>query len=1004
MTAQNPLSGSYRNMVRRLRRSYLTSILLSLTVLLLAIAAYGWLRVRDERQALQRAVAADTERLSIALQQQLERAQSHLYSMQRTVQHHLEHPDVVGEDVMRRLDTVTAQSPADAPWEQVPDAQRKSSAALFLHPQRPQDPQQLRRLKAATLAMMPEVVAQHDVNPSLQWSYLYDCQESVFAVFPFVTRQQLLKSGGASDMVTMMQTLFDADGTLPVQAAGPRRNPQRKTLWTAPYLDASGAGMMVTLLAPVYQSDQCVAITAIDITLKMISTVMSQYAVRWGRAVLVDPSGVVVADSARALDGSNRRVQLKELFPDQPAGLIHALHTSSEALADPEWIRRPVRGNDWTLLVHLPESVVRHVLWEAGQPYLLLAMALLGWAALLSWYQTQRLVRPAWQLVGYMDQLDEQATAEAPKVPPAWQHWFERVSVAARERSELLVTMQHYSNQLEQRVEERTQDLQRANRALEQAQQAADAANQAKGAFLANMTHEIRTPLNAIFGMSHLLKRTQLDDKQQRYAGRLQQSCSHLLSIVNSVLDLSKIEAGKLELEALPFRLESMLENVQSLLAGRANDNALDLRFSIDDNVPRYLVGDPVRLSQILINFGNNAIKFTTQGHIHVRARLRQRHDQHASLRFEVEDTGIGISTAQQLRLFNSFEQGDTSTTRRYGGTGLGLAISRELAQLMGGQVGVVSAPGAGSTFWLDVDLALSTPEACSPLRLQDEPKSLATQLPAGRHVLLVEDNPINQEVARELLLLEGLKVDTATTGRQAIDLALTRPYDLVLMDLQMPEMDGIEATLALRSHPQLAALPIVAMTANATLQDRERCLSAGMNDFLGKPFEPVELLLLLRRWLPHAAAAAPPIAPTSPHADLGELQHLIPDMNLAQGLRRLMDKPQRYRRALHDFVGLFGGHVQGPNPGWQALDLDPLKHLVHDIRGTAATLGLSTLAELGKALESQLTAARSTADGQASAQAFFGELAANCLALQTWLDSPSGQRLGMEARGPGAS
>jgi CheY-like chemotaxis protein len=223
-------------------------------------------------------------------------------------------------------------------------------------------------------------------------------------------------------------------------------------------------------------------------------------------------------------------------------------------------------------------------------------------------------------------------------------------------------------------------------------------------------------------------------------------------------------------------------------------------------------------------------------------------------------------------------------------------------------------------------------------------------------------------------------------------------------MDLQMPEMDGIEATLALRSHPQLAALPIVAMTANATLQDRERCLSAGMNDFLGKPFEPVELLLLLRRWLPHAAAAAPPIAPTSPHADLGELQHLIPDMNLAQGLRRLMDKPQRYRRALHDFVGLFGGHVQGPNPGWQALDLDPLKHLVHDIRGTAATLGLSTLAELGKALESQLTAARSTADGQASAQAFFGELAANCLALQTWLDSPSGQRLGMEARGPGAS
>ena len=658
------------------------------------------------------------------------------------------------------------------------------------------------------------------------------------------------------------------------------------------------------------------------------------------------------------------------------------------------------------------------------------------------------------------------------------------------EKKRNIEELEHYRQHLEELVIERTS-------ALAAAKDAAEVANRAKSAFLANMSHEIRTPMNAILGLTHLLKRDEQDAGQVDKLSRLDEAARHLLDIINDILDISKIEAGKLRLEHIELDLDQLLRNVCSLTAERLHAKGLELVVDMAPALSGKFAGDPTRLSQLLLNYVSNAIKFTDQGSIVIRARVEDQTSEDILVVFEVEDTGIGISRQNQSRLFQAFEQADSSTTRLYGGTGLGLAINRRLAEMMGGQVGVSSEPGKGSTFWFSarlgkisdrvglavdgvlsgrrilladdlqasrdalvgmlqaqgaqvdavdsgkraIDLALGLDQG-SPYDLilldwkMPEPDGLevasmlassgrlaipivlmttvfdAQQLrqsgmisaiagtlvkPAapsmlrglfssegqavevksidpdcsnfdevvshqlGRaRLLLVEDNPINQEVAKELLTSAGMQVELANNGREAVEMVSKRHYNLVLMDVQMPEMDGLEATRRIRAFSSQENLPIVAMTANAYEEDRRRCLEAGMNDHVAKPVDPETLYATLRKWLPRniapdELAVGEILAEDTGDANLRRLLAAIPglDSDAWLGVQPGM---------AHYYLSLLQKYVDG-----QSNDMDRLRTrlgekrfkdaqiLVHSLKGVAGILGIFGVLDLAGELESAI-------------------------------------------------
>ena len=410
--------------------------------------------------------------------------------------------------------------------------------------------------------------------------------------------------------------------------------------------------------------------------------------------------------------------------------------------------------------------------------------------------------------------------------------------------------VQRTAQELEKHRENLEAEVRQRTAQLEIARQAAEAASRSKSAFLANMSHEIRTPLNAVLGMVHLLRRDNPTPVQVDRLDKIDGASQHLLAVINDILDISKIEAGKLQLDETKVDIGNILKRVVSVLGERAREKDLVLHTE-SDAFTRTMIGDPTRIMQCLINYTANAIKFTEQGSVTIRARRVSETEGDILLHFDVEDTGIGIARESIPRLFGIFEQADASTTRKFGGTGLGLAITRRLAQLMGGDVGVSSQSGGGSRFWFTARLksgdegvdALTSTHAGLPLQAVQETL-------AGRHLLIVEDEPINREIALELIKEFGTTADTAENGREALALLESGNYDLILMDMQMPEMDGLEATRRIRAEPKHTLLPIIAMTANAFAEDRERCIEAGMNDFIVKPVEPNDLKMLLLRYL----------------------------------------------------------------------------------------------------------------------------------------------------------
>ena len=401
---------------------------------------------------------------------------------------------------------------------------------------------------------------------------------------------------------------------------------------------------------------------------------------------------------------------------------------------------------------------------------------------------------------------------------------------------------------LEDTVQERTQ-------ALSLAKEAAEAASRAKSTFLSNMSHELRTPMNAIIGMTYMLRRNTKDPSQIDKLGKIDNAANHLLQLLNDILDLSKIDADKMTLEQTAFTIGGLTDDLNNLLAPRAESARLRFILDIDARLKALqLVGDPLRLQQILLNLAGNAIKFTERGEVRVVARIAEDGAESLLIELSVRDTGIGITPEAVERIFNPFEQADGSTTRKYGGTGLGLPICQRLVRLMGGDIKVVSTPGSGSVFTFAIRLPVAHSVAkvsvVTPQSGIAAEQALRSEFATCR-VLVAEDDWVNQEVALELLRETlNFTVDVAEDGGQALELALRQRYDIILMDMQMPELDGLGATQAIREIPGFAETPIIAMTANAFAEDRTRCLDAGMNDFIAKPVNPDHLFVIMLKWL----------------------------------------------------------------------------------------------------------------------------------------------------------
>jgi two-component system, sensor histidine kinase and response regulator len=675
----------------------------------------------------------------------------------------------------------------------------------------------------------------------------------------------------------------------------------------------------------------------------------------------------------------------------------------------------------------------------------------------------------------------------------------DRINLVRQEKEaaqqQLVDNLKRSERMLELRVAERTAELSRTNaelrqheRALEAAKEVAEEASRMKSAFLANMSHEIRTPMNAVIGMAYLALRTDISGRQRDYVEKIHRSAISLLGIINDILDFSKIEAGKLDIEQVAFSLHDVCANLSNVTGVRAAEKGLAIRFDMADDVPVRLIGDPLRLGQVLINLVSNAIKFTPQGEVRLRCRVAGTMPDAVELRFEVQDSGIGIPAEQQGRLFHAFTQADNSTTRKYGGTGLGLAISKRLVEMMGGALTVHSMPGVGSTFGFSARFALAVPGTevlpplperllnCRVLVVDDHPAareillrlvqdlqlrvdavaSAAAALDAirradsrmpydlvladldmpdmngvelaeavaqgvlrhrpkvilvtafgrddairqaqnaplaavlfkpveqsqlqdafinalaqdgGMHaavprqhavprfdgckVLLVEDNEINQQIACEMLAVTGAQVDVAGNGRVALEQVFGAgpgEYDLVLMDIQMPEMGGHAATRRVRMDTRYAALPIVAMTAHATADERAECAASGMQDHITKPIHPDRFYQTLARWMKPSSAS-----PSESAASSGDAPLRIPGFDTADTVSRLAGDVRLYHRVLAMLVPSLSDAIARFDAAAAASDRAGLQSVVHGVRGMASNVGALALAATASELEDML-------------------------------------------------
>ena len=516
--------------------------------------------------------------------------------------------------------------------------------------------------------------------------------------------------------------------------------------------------------------------------------------------------------------------------------------------------------------------------------------------------------------------------------------------------------LQLSNQELINRLKGEIQQRQNAQLDLIEAKESAEQASQSKSEFLANMSHEIRTPMNAVIGLSYLTLKSDLTPKQQDNIEKIHHSSQHLLGVINDILDFSKIEAGKLEIEKKDFKMKQVMDTVTTIVSSAIKEKGLAFHLYINPALDIPLRGDPLRLGQVLINLTNNAIKFTKQGSISIHAQLQDETEDTLLVYFEVQDSGIGITEDQQQKLFQSFQQADTSTSRKYGGTGLGLAISKQLAELMGGEIGVKSHPSQGSIFWFTTLFG----------RGQDLTKEdMVEAAPdlshlSGAHILVADDNTLNQQVAQEFLEDVGIIVTLANDGAEALHKVTTSHFDAVLMDVQMPNMNGLEATQQIRTKAGQNNLPVIAMTANVTKEEQESCLAAGMDDFISKPVQPDLFYATLARWIQpqtkQSSTPHPPVKHSSDHMESHEV--FISNANdpniidLSTLAAHLNNNPAR----IHKFTALFLKTAEETLSEMQCAlannAFESLGALGHRLKTPARTVGAMRFGELCQELE----------------------------------------------------
>lgn len=500
-----------------------------------------------------------------------------------------------------------------------------------------------------------------------------------------------------------------------------------------------------------------------------------------------------------------------------------------------------------------------------------------------------------------------------------------------------------------------------SNLQAEQANRAAQELSKAKDQFLANMSHEIRTPMNAIIGLTDLALRTSLTPSQQDYLGKVHVAAHSLLGLLNDILDLSKVESGKFTFERIPFSVTEVLDGIEATFKLLIEERGKKLRLLCAPDVPHWLTGDPLRLSQVLSNLVSNANKFSDRGDIVVSTEVVNCFDRTVGLRFAVTDSGVGITPDQMLRLFEPFSQADESTTRRFGGTGLGLAISRQIVELMGGRIWVNSEPGHGSTFTFEVSFERA--EKPSQSSAKDQEVDMQALRPVqGARILLVEDNAINQQVAAETLAQAGFEVDAADNGARALAMLASKAYDLVLMDIQMPVLDGYAATTRIRAQDRWRDLPVIAMTANVMDDDRAKAKEAGMNDHIAKPIVAQDLFAKLLRWIPHGQRLLPSAFQHSTPENAPEVVPLpdqIPGLELPRAILTVGGNQTLLRKLLTEFAQDHGRDDHQLLAALQGNEFDTAQHLAHTLKGVAGTIGATFIQQRAASIEAALREGR---------------------------------------------